>query len=746
MSGNKRPIKFVTRRGCCEMSGKLFISAAVVLLVVAVAATAFAGIASAKRIYVSNGYTTIQEVFSDPLSNSTTKVVIAQPFFFDVSGNAKVLWNASYANLSTYNIQVGDVNGDGNADIIYGDSNAYKIVAIDGSNGAKLWQYDVGQWPKFELVDLNNDGAMEVLVLKGQFIVAISGGSELWNFSEPEYEYFEYFYIPPHGYSPYYLDVDGDSVKEIVVLGENKTTHNNDIVAIDTNGAFLWKHPTTFWGSVELIKHRKAELDVNGDNREDVVVSFGYSITYTYLDRTDYNFTILAVDGVSGTELWTKNYYKENITGYIGYIEIGIVSTINDVNGDGKTDLLVDLFRLYGNTTVLSGADGDEIYDIPAEAVTGCLFDYTEDGKYDFFTYSNERVELRDVTSGNVNWNYLFSGYPEVNVMPFSDSVIVFGQNWSESVVKVVKLDGSGNEIWSIIEEINTSGHFWGGQLFPVGDLTGDAVLDFAYFNYYPEEQFIEPGYSFAIDGATGAKLWNMSDAMITFIGDFDGDNQGDIFYAVPSSITFKKGFGARGSDKSQIFNVSSSDPIAVVVTKMIGVSNDKIGADFNGDGYKDMVFVVNPEKPNSTIYIVTLAAVCVGSFDCGEPKNPYPSIMGVHRGTIKPNHTIIATKLYTYPCEGTGGHTEYARIWNATWEAIATWEGYAGDWRNITFDKPVVLLAGETYFYEIRTGSYPQIHHTDALLTANGWINCTEFTDANGRVYHDWIPAIKLF
>ena len=132
--------------------------------------------------------------------------------------------------------------------------------------------------------------------------------------------------------------------------------------------------------------------------------------------------------------------------------------------------------------------------------------------------------------------------------------------------------------------------------------------------------------------------------------------------------------------------------------------------------------------------------------FDIGSPFNPYPSIAGAHKGTITPNKTIFATKLYTYPCEGTGGHTEYARIWNATWEANATWEGYAGEWHNISFDKTVVLLAGETYFYEIRTGSYPQIHHTNALLTANGWINCTEFKDTNGRVYYDWIPAIKLF
>jgi len=151
-----------------------------------------------------------------------------------------------------------------------------------------------------------------------------------------------------------------------------------------------------------------------------------------------------------------------------------------------------------------------------------------------------------------------------------------------------------------------------------------------------------------------------------------------------------------------------------------------------------------NEEAKNSTTKIITVYSGAI--FDTGSPRNPYPSIMGTHKGTIKPNHTIIATKLYTYPCPGTGGHTEYARIWNATWEANATWEGYAGEWHNISFDKTVVLFAGETYFYEIRTGSYPQIHHTNALLTANGWINCTEFEDVNGKVYHDWIPAIKLF
>ena len=138
------------------------------------------------------------------------------------------------------------------------------------------------------------------------------------------------------------------------------------------------------------------------------------------------------------------------------------------------------------------------------------------------------------------------------------------------------------------------------------------------------------------------------------------------------------------------------------------------------------------------------------GIFDTEAPSNPYPGIMGNHTGTIKPNHTVIAAELYTYPCTGTGtgtgGHTEYAKIGNLTWNATATWKGYAEDWHNITFDKTVVLLANNTYNYTIRTGSYPQIIHEQNHTTLDGsFINCTQFTDANGRKHTNWIPAIRL-
>ena len=123
-----------------------------------------------------------------------------------------------------------------------------------------------------------------------------------------------------------------------------------------------------------------------------------------------------------------------------------------------------------------------------------------------------------------------------------------------------------------------------------------------------------------------------------------------------------------------------------------------------------------------------------------------YPSIMGTHTGTITPNQDITVLKLYTYPCAGTGGHTESVRIYGNEIDESASWEGYAEDWHNVTFDDSFILEAGKTYDFKIITGSYPQIHHTAALKTENGWLNCTKFVDANGKRHYDRVPAIRLF
>ena len=59
----------------------------------------------------------------------------------------------------------------------------------------------------------------------------------------------------------------------------------------------------------------------------------------------------------------------------------------------------------------------------------------------------------------------------------------------------------------------------------------------------------------------------------------------------------------------------------------------------------------------------------------------------------------------------------------------------------------PESYVPGKEYSFTIRTGSYPQIiHHHGEYNATGGKIICDEFTDANGKKYTGWIPAIKLW
>ena len=121
--------------------------------------------------------------------------------------------------------------------------------------------------------------------------------------------------------------------------------------------------------------------------------------------------------------------------------------------------------------------------------------------------------------------------------------------------------------------------------------------------------------------------------------------------------------------------------------------------------------------------------------------KGGYPSIGGIHKGTIITNVNITVSSLYTYPCASTGGHAEFVSLNSEE----ATWNGYNGDWSVLFFDNSFVLEKNKTYEYEIRTGSYPQIIHKERLEVPAGMITCDSFMDANGIVYENWIPSIRL-
>ena len=146
--------------------------------------------------------------------------------------------------------------------------------------------------------------------------------------------------------------------------------------------------------------------------------------------------------------------------------------------------------------------------------------------------------------------------------------------------------------------------------------------------------------------------------------------------------------------------------------------------------------------------------AGCTFSCEGEEPpvfdtsKGTYPSISGTHKGKIITDKDITVNRMYTYPCAGTGGHTEYVRIWNKSEnvDGKGNGSGYQGDYHNVTISPALTLLQGHTYNYTIETGSYPQIVHAKSKSVTGGNITCTKFTDTNGKTYTNWIPAIRLF
>ncbi|MBN1762372.1 MAG: DUF3344 domain-containing protein [Methanomicrobia archaeon] len=177
---------------------------------------------------------------------------------------------------------------------------------------------------------------------------------------------------------------------------------------------------------------------------------------------------------------------------------------------------------------------------------------------------------------------------------------------------------------------------------------------------------------------------------------------------------------------------------IGVNVTDVTAYLNASANEAIQGDDGDCMM-------PSSAILLLTQEEDIL---DTGLPESRYPSISGIHNGSITVDTNITVSSLYTYQCPGTGGHTEFIRIWNETTGACVKghWDGYQGDYQTISLNRTITLKKGVTYHYTIQTGSYPQIHHQKELPVDGGIVTCEKFTDANGREYDTWIPAFILY
>ncbi len=413
---------------------------------------------------------------------------------------------------------------------------------------------------------------------------------------------------------------------------------------------------------------------------------------------------ITCVDAASGELLWSKKI-DENPSWY------GVTSS------PLVLDDAVYVLSFSDGTLHAFSFDGAELWNFSSG---GEIFNYASPAAYKdkiFFAGNNSSGQhalyCLNVSTHEAVWNFTteteIRGAPTIWIeegMVFFTTKFVYGKQHKLYAVDIT----TGAEAWNVSHYSS-----WASPALSKGKLFIGDSADTTFYCY---------------DARNGSLLWEndemggsidsspvVADGKVYFgtnevdgtVYALDADN-GSIIWSY--TLHIPPGFGGG-------FNIASHPAIS---DRTLFIGADNIGV----LAFRDLKF---------------------WGFNTDAPEKPYPSISGRHYGNITPSHDVYVTSLFTRACEGTGGHTEYVKIWNDTWNGVeGRWRGYTGNWHTIPFDDAFMLTEGETYYYHMDTGSYPQIHHDKSVLDVrDGTMTCTNFTDANGRVYNDWIPAIRL-
>jgi hypothetical protein len=364
-----------------------------------------------------------------------------------------VYYNSSGGQYTDpYGAAIGDLNGDGNADIVLSNADDGTIsVLLGNGNGtvnAEPLRYATGgdPWETPILADFNGDGLLDVIVADDYYSLAYLQGYGDGSFrSAPVYDLPNMFDQDTYTYSVASADFNGDGIPDVVV-GQDRNFGATGVVVYLGKGDGTF-YPGVSYGPSPTLEY-VAVADFNGDGIPDIAATDSQNgIVQIFLGNGDGTFSI----GLVYPSDTNDSPYPENVV-------------TGDFNHDGNVDLAI-ANPGSGTLSVLLG-NGDGTFQMPAS--------YAVPGWAPYF-----------IATADVNGD----GYLDLEACAETDDPPAI-------VIMLAHNDNTGT--FAAPTFINTTG--W-PQSVAFGDLNGDGKLDMAV----TQTEGTYPGYvSIALGNGNG--------------------------------------------------------------------------------------------------------------------------------------------------------------------------------------------------------------------------------------------------
>ncbi|MFX0098765.1 MAG: PKD domain-containing protein, partial [Candidatus Hodarchaeota archaeon] len=285
-------------------------------------------------------------------------------------------WNVSTGDWVMSSPAIGDVDGDGEVEVVFGSRDAY-LRCVSGIDGILEWSFYLDDESDSSpvIVDVDGNGDLEIILASSYtpsngyvYCLYGSNGTEKW--SVPSTNYI-------HG-TPAIGDVDDDGILEVIISFSTGSGQRTRCLS-GNNGSEEWSYDTfNIWGSPVL-------ADVDEDGISEVFVG-------------SQNGMIYCLSGMNGSLVWNFTTGDEILSS----------PSLADLNGDGILEVVIASrdYKVY----CISSIDGSHLWNYTTGngiASSPTIADVDNDGELEILIGSDDNYMYCLSYNGTFEWSFL---------------------------------------------------------------------------------------------------------------------------------------------------------------------------------------------------------------------------------------------------------------------------------------------------------------------------------------------------